>query len=128
MLASSLISRRSLMKAIGAAAFVPSAVTPGRMPLPQVPAPPVAGWCPEGPDTPKLTLDISPQADAAAMRRLKQIGIDHVNSFGPRIPWREDQIRSLVASLRSGGLTLGNMMIDGFPNALLRKARAGRGD
>jgi mannonate dehydratase len=63
-------------------------------------------------------LDIDPDADGAAMRRLKQIGINYVNTFGPRIPWQEDQIRSMVAAFQSGGLTLGNMMIDGFPNTL----------
>jgi hypothetical protein len=34
------------------------------------------------------------------------------------IPWREDDVRSLMARLKEGGLTLGNMMISGFPNTL----------
>jgi len=37
---------------------------------------------------------------------------------GPPIPWEESQIRSIMERLKSGGLTLGNMMIAGFPNAI----------
>ena len=118
---STLISRRRMMQTIGAATLAPSVLTRGALPRPQLPAPLAAGWCPEGPATPKLSLDIAPEADAAAMRRLKQIGINYVNTFGPRIPWNEDQIRSMMASLKSGDLTLGNMMISGFPNTIYGK-------
>ena len=52
------------------------------------------------------------------MRRIKQLGVDHVLMGGPAIPWREDDLRSLMARLKEGGLTLGNMMISGFPNTL----------
>ena len=37
---------------------------------------------------------------------------------GPPIPWEESQIRSIRERLKSGGLTLGNVMIAGFPNAI----------
>jgi mannonate dehydratase len=53
------------------------------------------------------------------MRRLKQIGVNHVITYGGLpIPWKEDQIRSLKATLQSGGLTLSHMFVDGFPNTL----------
>jgi mannonate dehydratase len=110
-----------MMQTIGAAAFAPPAVVKGSLPQPQIPADSAAGWCPEGPDTPKLSLDISPHADTAAMRRLKQIGIHHVNTELSRIPWEESRITSLRDSLMSEGLTLGNIMIDGFPNTLYGK-------
>lgn len=113
-----LISRRRMMQAIGTAALAPSLAVRGASPRPEIPAVSVAGWCPEGPDTPKLSLDISPTADAAAMRRLRQIGINHVNTFGPRIPWNENEIRAIRDSLHAEGLTLGNMMIGGFPNTI----------
>jgi mannonate dehydratase len=112
------ITRRKMMQAMGAATLAPSVVARGAMPRPQVPAARAAGWCPEGPDTPKLSLFTPPHADAAAMRRLKQIGINHVHTGGPPIPWKEDQIRSLMASFQAGGLTLGNIMIGGFPNTI----------
>jgi mannonate dehydratase len=88
------------------------------MPHPQVPASSDAGWCPEGPGTPKLSLVIPADADRAAMRRLKQIGLNHVHTYlGPN-PWKEEQIRSLMDHFQSGGLTLGNIMIGGFPNTI----------
>jgi mannonate dehydratase len=52
------------------------------------------------------------------MRRVKQLGVDHVLMDGPRIPWAENRLRSLMADFQSGGLTLGNLMIDGFPNTI----------
>ncbi len=56
--------------------------------------------------------------DEAGMRRVKQLGVDHVLMGGPRIPWQESQIRATIDLLKSGGLTLGNMMIGGFPKTL----------
>ncbi|HZU24752.1 MAG TPA: mannonate dehydratase [Bryobacteraceae bacterium] len=71
----------------------------------------------EGADTPKLCLG-STASDDAAIRRLKQIGIDHVLMGGPPIPWNEDELRARIERLRAGGLTLCNMMISGFPKAI----------
>jgi mannonate dehydratase len=48
----------------------------------------------------------------ASIRRVKQLGVDHVYmASSPPIPWQESQIRSMMASLKEGGLALGNMMI-----------------
>jgi mannonate dehydratase len=107
-----------MMKALGASALAPAVLATEGLPRPEIPDAFTAGWCPEGPDAPKLSLDISTHADKAAMRQFKQIGINYVNTDGPRIPWKEDQIRSIMASLKSGGLTVGNMMIEGFANAI----------
>ena len=52
------------------------------------------------------------------MRRIKQLGINDVLMGGPRIPWDENRIRSIMDMLKAGGLTLGNMMIGGFPNTI----------
>jgi mannonate dehydratase len=73
--------------------------------------------------TPKICLDISAKGgishlDETSMRQVKQLGVDHVAIGGPAIPWEENQIRALVDRLKSGGLTLGNMMIAGFTNTL----------
>jgi mannonate dehydratase len=84
--------------------------SPGTAPL---------GWRPEGPDTPKLCLDLPAEhLDESAMRKVKQIGVNHLATGGPAIPWEENRIRSIMDTLQSGGLTLGNMMISGFPNTL----------
>ncbi|PYV08310.1 MAG: hypothetical protein DMG23_13865 [Acidobacteria bacterium] len=58
------------------------------------------------------------------MRRVKQLGVDHVLMGGPPIPWKESLIQSIMDRLKFGGLTLGNMMISGFPNAIF--GRPGR--
>ncbi len=75
----------------------------------------------EGPDTPKICLEISEGwngPNEASMRRIKQLGVNHVLTGGPQIPWQESQIRALMDRLKTGGLTLGNLMIWGFPNTL----------
>jgi mannonate dehydratase len=88
-----------------------------------VPAAPGSGMRGEGPDTPKICLEISGRLAAAGpddsgLRRIKQLGVDHVLMGGPRIPWRESAIRAVMERLKAGGLSLGNMMIYGFPNAI----------
>jgi mannonate dehydratase len=37
---------------------------------------------------------------------------------GPRIPWEESQLKEMMDRLKAGGLTLGNLMISGFPNTI----------
>lgn len=82
----------------------------------------------EGKDTPKIALEaglgVAPQglspdeAAAAAARRIRQLGVTHVLSGGPRIPWTEAQLHELVDRAAKNGLTLANLMISGFPNAI----------
>jgi mannonate dehydratase len=66
---------------------------------------------------PHLTLSIRDLEDAT-LRRVKQIGVDHVIMGGPQVPWTEGEIRSRMEKLAAHGLKLGNMMISGFPNAI----------
>jgi len=108
------LSRRNLMHAAGAAvvapAFVPAAAS-SRWPIV------------EGANTPKICLGGG--GDAAAMRRVKQIGVDYVigGSVG-QIPWKEADIRARMEQVKAAGLTLYNVMISGFNNAIY--ARPGR--
>jgi mannonate dehydratase len=102
-----------MMKTVGAAALL--------SPLAHRAAFPVL--CGEGRDTPKICLEIDGRLSAgslddAGMRRVKQLGVDHVLMGGPPIPWKESQIQTIMDRLKYGGLTLGNMMISGFPNAI----------
>jgi mannonate dehydratase len=63
--------------------------------------------------------------DEAGFRRVKQLGVDHVAMGGPRqLPWQEQELRSMMDRAKTGGLTIGNMMIAGFPNTLY--GRSGR--
>jgi mannonate dehydratase len=94
------------------------------LPSQALPKAPIPGPRAEGRDTPKICLQMGTGnlsaggVDPAGMRRVKQLGVDHVLMMGLRIPWQESEIRSTMDAVKSGGLTLGNMMIIGFPNAI----------
>ena len=84
----------------------------------------------EGKDTPKICLEAglgapagaSPEeAAAAAGRRIRQLGVDHVISGGPRIPWEEAGLKEMMDRLKANGLTLANLMISGFHNAIYNR-------
>ena len=77
---------------------------------------------------PKICLEIGGGSlaagtlDEAGIRRVKQLGVDHVVMGGPKMPWEEAEIRSRIGRLKNGGLTLFNMMISGFPKTLYGQA------
>jgi mannonate dehydratase len=104
------LSRRTLIQSAGFAALAPAAVTPAPKP--------------EGKDTPKICLEAgvgglsAGTIDEAGCRKIKQLGVDYVLTGGPRIPWDENQLRAMMDKLQAGGLTLGNLMIAGFPNTI----------
>jgi mannonate dehydratase len=107
------ISRRRFMGGIGAAALAGSAAsaTSGR------------GVQAEGReasrrDAPKICMGISSRAGDSDMRRIKQLGVDHVLTGGPAIPWEESALREIMDRLKAGGLTVCNMMISGFPHTI----------
>jgi mannonate dehydratase len=72
---------------------------------------------------PNLALEINGKLAAApfeedGMMRIRQLGVNHVIMGGPKIPWETSEIRANVDRLKAAGLTLGNMMISGFPNTI----------
>src|SRR5215468_168903 len=115
----SAFSRRRMLQAVSAATFFStSSKTPAapsakdfRMPS-------------EGKDTPKICLGVRPDLDEAGMRQLKQVGVDHLLSGGPRIPWEESDIRARIERFKTGGLTLCNLMIAGFNDVIWGKPGA----
>jgi mannonate dehydratase len=107
------IDRREILKGIGAAALVSSA--PSRSAGAQ---PKFSRMPSETRDTPKLCLGFWQSVDEPGMRRVKQIGIDHVLTGGPRIPWDEAEVRARIERFKAGGLTLCNMMISGFDDVI----------
>jgi len=116
------VSRRRMMQAAGAMAVAPSIATAASA---------AKAWpIVEGPDTPKLCLGTGdggrgPEvSEEAAMKRIKQLGVDYVLGGGGRIPWQEAELRTRIERFRAGGLTLYNLMISGFPNTI--HGRAGR--
>jgi mannonate dehydratase len=117
-------SRRAMLKAAGLAAL--GVTTPGTTPIAiaSMARPPSRF---EGKDTPKICLeagaatgDASEEA-AAAARRIRQLGVEYVISGGGRIPWSETGLRTMMERLKSNGLTLANLMIAGFPNAIYNR-------
>ena len=82
----------------------------------------------EGKDTPKICLEAGLAASgsddeaAAAARRIRQIGVEYVISGGGRIPWEESRLKEMMDRLKKNGLTLANLMIAGFPNAIYNRA------
>ncbi len=113
------LSRRELLQVIGATALSSS------LPNAMVRNSAVTN-VPEMRGTPKIALELARTGtyfatgavDEAGMRRLKQLGVNDVLMGGPPIPWLESDLRALMDKLKSGGLALGNMMIDGFPKTL----------
>ena len=108
-------SRRALLQGIAAASVLgPSLQGGADMPALNL----------EGSGIPKLCLEVGDgrlsagSIDAAGLRRVKQLGVNHVLSGGPKIPWTEPQLRSMMKTVAAAGLTLGNLMIGGFPNAI----------
>ena len=73
----------------------------------------------ESAQTPKLCAPLAIRdISDSAIRRVKQIGVDHVLSGGPKIPWDESELTAITGKLKAGGLALGNLMIAGFPNTI----------
>ena len=115
-------SRRTMLKTVGAAAAVALPGAGARR------SRDMNGPRAEGRDTPKIALEsglgVAPQglsaeeAAAAAARRIRQLGVTHVLGGGPRIPWTEPQLQELMDRAAKNGLTLANLMISGFANAI----------
>jgi mannonate dehydratase len=107
------LSRRNVLKAIGTSAAL------GSLPLRHAEAAPAFSRMPaEGKDTPKICLGVGGPVDEPGMRRVKQIGVDHVLTGGPRIPWSEADVRARIEQYKAGGLTLCNLMISRFDDVI----------
>jgi mannonate dehydratase len=74
----------------------------------------------EGPGTPKIAcaIDLRDGVTDEAIRGVVQLGVYHVLSGGPPIPWSVSQIQPLIDKLKANGVTLGNLMIGGFPKTI----------
>jgi mannonate dehydratase len=109
------LSRRALMKGLAATALAPTLVD--RLAGAQTGEKPWwlgSGMPQEGPDTPKLAMGILLRDGVTdeQIRRVVQIGVYHVLSNGPEIPWTVEQLQPIVDKLKAGGLKLGNLMIN----------------
>jgi mannonate dehydratase len=66
---------------------------------------------------PKLTLWID-DFDDLTLRRVKQLGIDHISALGPPLPWNEAELKWRMDRLAQYGMELRNQMFVGFPGAI----------
>ncbi len=113
------VTRRKAIQAVGAgaAALSASAASAATEKVP-------TGMKGEGSDTPKICLEIGAGSlaaggmDDAGIRRIKQLGVNYVIGGMGAIPWEEAKLREYSDKLKAGGLTLGNIMIGGFNNAV----------
>lgn len=80
----------------------------------------------EGRETPKMVMGANVDADEKAMRRLKQIGVNHVSSVWGPGPWKEAQLRGYMENFERHGLKLINLMYIVGPDIVL--GREGRDD
>ena len=78
------------------------------------------GMAQEDAGTPKIAcaINLADGVTDAAIRGVVQIGVYHVLSGGPAMPWSVGQLQPLVDKLKASGVTLGNLMIGGFPNTI----------
>jgi mannonate dehydratase len=114
-------SRRNLIKGIAA-----TAIAPALLPITADAQANKKPWWlgngmpQEGPDTPKIACGISLRDGVtdAAIRGAVEIGVYHVLSGGPVMPWEASQLQPIVDKLKKGGVTLGNLMIGGFTNTI----------
>jgi mannonate dehydratase len=125
-------SRRRILKTAGMAALaLPAADRVSALGAPGAAAAPAADRSRfEGKDTPKICLEAgaaigganaTEEAIAAAARRIKQLGVDYVLSGGGPIPWEASRLETMMRTLKNNGLTLANLMIAGFPNAIYNR-------
>jgi mannonate dehydratase len=117
-------SRRALLKTAGLAAL--GVAAPGASRAASASAIPRVPSRFEG-DAPRICLEAgaavgdATEEAAAAARRIRQLGVEHVIAGGGRIPWEEGPLREMMDRLKANGLTLANLMISGFPNAIYNR-------
>ena len=83
------MTRRKLMQAVGLSALMPPLSPAADLPAPRL----------EGKDTPKICLEMGTGGlaagaiDEAGMRRVKQLGVDHVSAEDRAFPGKKNQLR-----------------------------------
>jgi mannonate dehydratase len=107
-------SRRKAIQTATAVALSPLAAS--RSSAAQVPPAPK-----ESSNTPKIALGMfdgggaGRPADrdmAAATRRIKQLGVNHVLSGGPALPWTSERLGTLMQPWKAAGIQVANLMIN----------------
>lgn len=101
------VSRRKMMQLGGAAVLSPAVLSAAQ-----------ADWPPVlGDGVPKICAS-GGRGDEAAMRQLKQVGVDYVLGGGGMSPWTVERLRTTMDKFTAGGLTVINMMIAGINDVI----------
>ena len=115
------LSRRSLFKGLAA-----TALAPVLLPIAASAQSEKKPWWlgdgmpQESKGTPKIATAILLHDDVTdeAIRGVVQLGVYHVLSGGGALPWEASKLQPVVDKLKAAGVTLGNLMIGGFTNAI----------
>jgi mannonate dehydratase len=115
------ISRRNLIKGIAT-----TALAPALLPLAASAQTEKKPWWlgdgmpQESAATPKIAcaINLHDGVTDEAIRSVVQLGVYHVLSGGPALPWSVNQLQPIVDKLKAGGVMLGNLMIGGFPKTI----------
>ena len=115
------ISRRSLIKGMATAALAPALLRVAASAQSQEKPWWLGDGMPqESAGTPKIACAINLRGGVTgeAIRSVVQLGVYHVLSGGPALPWTASELQPLIDKLKANGVTLGNLMIGGFPNTI----------
>ena len=118
---SSNFSRRGLITGIAATAFASAFETgSGEAQDDKKPSWLGDGLPQETTSTPKIAcaIDLRNGVTDEAIRSVVELGVYHVLSGGPSIPWTAGQLQPIMDKLNAAGVKLGNLMFGGFPNTV----------
>jgi mannonate dehydratase len=117
------ISRRRILKGMATTALAPALLPMASAQSSEKPWWLGDGMPQESAGTPKIATAISlgDGLTDEAIRGVVQLGVYHVLSGGPAIPWSASELQPKVDKLKAGGIALGNLMIGGFPNTIYGK-------
>ena len=114
-------SRRNLITGIAATAFIPAfGQASGDDQDDKKPWWLGDGMPQENASTPKIAcaIDLRDGVTDEAIRSVVELGVYHVLSGGPSIPWTAGQLQPIIDKLKAAGVKLGNLMIGGFPRTI----------
>lgn len=100
----------SLAAALSLGAVGASAVT-NNTNTAMAPAQKVAWPVVEGPDTPKMTMNVGYNDMSSKVRAIKQFGADCVHMDAPPLPWTVEKIQAIVDRFKAEGLSIINHRI-----------------
>ncbi len=114
------ISRRGILRGLATTALAPALLPMATAQSGKKPWWLGDGMPQEGAATPKIAsaINLGDGVTDEAIRGVVQLGVYHVLSGGPALPWTVSALQPIVDKLKASGVVLGNLMIGGFPNAI----------